>query len=636
MKGGHVTIYLISFLLSKVHVVFAITLGGGVVTTTNPLSCAHSPVPTQNDDIQTIKKDKIRQGTLRQCAKWKQQSVSVKYPSLSFCMESAIAFLFNDFRLGSTNSGSKRLVQGRINDSLSSSRRSPTVLVVEAALLIIKTPQRKMRNALMSSGSLAVTSRKVPKEYTTCSAFFVCCLVWALPIFYVPAAAAHLLGPAATPTSTSRFVTTAASLGLLGAAVGKVVNGFVCQAMGGPAALSWYMIGMGLASLGVGFIPTTAFSLGLFLAGIEFMASMQWLAHSSILSVAFSGNALGLARSISLLSLGGTAGTITAKLLGAILLQNNTGWRSLAILGGLLAFCLGLVLLFSPLLDSSSSGAGRDSFERRPVSGGAPLADHQLNTRVPGASNRKNGWPRTRMSTSVSSTPPLPSETATLAATSGRSLLQSLSHVLGSRRFWMVGLSHSTVCLASSIDKVLGTFIRQVTLLSPSLCGGLTLSLTVGFVHGLSNTQRYHDITDVDGKVQMLRRSYVVAIVSTLALAACGLPQYQKLVPSSVMAAMIAILTAIMGSSLSFQYYQLPNVASSTFGQDDSICLSFFDALGFLVSAGVWATFGWLISNSHGYGWSLGLSFLAALYAAGATLLLRQLPELILAMKQRE
>jgi len=414
---------------------------------------------------------------------------------------------------------------------------------------------------------IRIRKKKVPERLKAaiCATYFCNAFVLTLPVILLPMVAAEQAGGA----SVSSYVAAVASISTLGGAFGKFFNGFVCQNFGGRASSSFYMMGMSVCALLLSAMHT---NVGLVLAAMEFFASVQWTACSVLLSNHYENDNAGFAAGITFLSLSSTVGTLTAKMGGTALLQ-RLGWRTVAKLGGCVAMVgavvMGMVVTELP--------------EGKP----APKKPFQLG-----------------------------------------SIMQSLEAVLGNRLFWVVGVAHAMAFLARTSDRVLGTFFQEVTSLSSSVCGGLTASVTLGFVHGLANGRHFHSMENTTQKEGMLKERYTSAALSALVLALCANQGFGVLLGSpGLLAVLVALASGMMASSLSFQFYQIPPMVASLFGENKAVCLSFLDGIGFLLVAPIWATMGGVVTNpSFGaHGWSVAWGLLAGLFGMGGVLMLKGL-----------
>ena len=113
----------------------------------------------------------------------------------------------------------------------------------------------------------------------------------------------------------------------------------------------------------------------------------------------------------------------------------------------------------------------------------------------------------------------------------------------------------------------------------------------------------------------MLKKSYTISVVSTLALAACGTSLGQAALPPGVNAGIISVLSAIMASQVAFPFYQLPNlVAQTLFREQSAVALSLLDAVAFFTTAQVLGMNRWVLEAA---GWTASWSFLAGVVGAG-------------------
>jgi hypothetical protein len=376
-----------------------------------------------------------------------------------------------------------------------------------------------------------------------------------------------------------------------------VINGFVCQRIGGRQSASLYLLGMGMFSLLLS-INTSAACVGWILAGLEFCASMQWTAHSILLLNHYEHRPIRFAAGMTTLSMASTSGIILAKVGGPALLHIVPSWRALCRMGAGVAVVGGLLaqrLITEWPEEASQSQSNSDT--------------------APSTSSQRGSSMKSSSSTSKSQ------------ASKG-DLMQTFRHVLGSRLFWQAGVAHAFTSMARTSEKVLGSFFQDTTALSGSLCGGLTAFLTLGFLHGVTKGKAFHALEDASSKSRMLRRAYTRAVLSAIGLALCANSWLTNLlIPSKMVLAGIAgLLSATMASNVSIQYYQIPTIVSNTFGKNKAVCLSLLDALAFFLSAPFLAATGQIVGRLGDYGWSTALTMLASLFVLGGFLCVDILP----------
>jgi hypothetical protein len=421
-----------------------------------------------------------------------------------------------------------------------------------------------------------------------------------LPVVLLPVIAAELVPTAALSAGGSAaFIASVASISTLGGGMGKLVNGFVCMGLGGRLSASSYLIGLATFSSLLSF-TTNPEMLGWILCGMEFCASIQWTACSVILANHYAAkDKLKFAAGITTLSLSSTAGVLLAKTGGTALLQTMGGnWRLVARMGSVLA-SMGAVVVRTMVSEypTDDEDGGDDD----------------------GSSGTQKG----------------PTE----SSLSFQTIAESFKRVLGSKLFWLVGLAHATTFLARTSDRILGAFYYEMSQLPRGVCGGLTASVTLGFVHGLQKARTFYQLGSNEEKKTFLRKNYLSAVVSTLGLALCGNTRLTTglfgsttagaMTAKWLVAGLIAVCSGKMASSLSFQFYQIPPLVAALFGKEKAVCLSFLDGMGFFLSAPVWAVTGQIVSRLGPYGWSTAFGMVAALFGAGGALMLKNIDKVL-------
>jgi hypothetical protein len=167
-----------------------------------------------------------------------------------------------------------------------------------------------------------------------------------LPVILIPVIAADPFAPNALsfmdPTiSPNAMVGRVVSLSSLGLGTGKLLNGFICQAIGGRVAGSVYLLGMGAFAL---FLSMTSSSHAYAIAGMEFCASMMWTASLVLLSSRYSHDVKKFGTAMMSLSLASTSGTMISKFLGGALLS-QFHWRQVALFATIFSM-VGSALLY--------------------------------------------------------------------------------------------------------------------------------------------------------------------------------------------------------------------------------------------------------------------------------------------------
>lgn len=390
-----------------------------------------------------------------------------------------------------------------------------------------------------------------------------------LPVLLVPVAATEQavsagLSAKAASVMVASQVASISSVASLGGAVGKFVNGFICKEYGSYFCSKTYLAGLGLCSLAFS-LSTSPLAMSLAFAGMEFFASIQWASLAVMLSNYYAKEPVRLAAALTALGLSSTSGMILAKFSG-MTLSSAYHWRVVAMLGSLVAF----------------SGAA-------------------LISRAPG---------REAAAVLQKSNPPF----------EWSSVAESLKAVLGSPLFLVLGLAHSMAFVARGTDRILGTFFQEMATLPPSISGGLTLFTTFGLVHGLvTGAKKFSKCANLQDKRNFLKKRYVTTVSATLGLVALARLGNGLNLNRWAMTAAISLVSFVMSSNISFQYFQFPAMISQRFGDHKAVVISFLDGFGFLLSAPIFATIAQVVPAS---GWGSGWTMLASLFGAAACLML--------------
>jgi MFS family permease len=396
-------------------------------------------------------------------------------------------------------------------------------------------------------------------------------MVLSLPVVLLPLAATEQVALGQHATTVSAVVAGVSSVATLGGAVGKFVNGFICQSFGSYACSKWYLAGLGLCSLGFS-LSSHPTQLGLFFAGMEFFASIQWASLAVMLTNYYEmAPPVKLAAALTALGLSSTSGQILAKTVG-VALASALHWRTTAQLGAVMALVGALVISRAP---------------KQPHKELKPVA---LVEKV----NKKGSW---------------------MSAVGA-----SLKALLANKLFWMLALAHSMAFVARGTDRILGTFFHEFASLPHSISGGLTLSITLGLVYGLvTGSKQFAGLAHCQtSQRRFLAKRYVLNVAATLgltALAATGGTLGNKI----VLAAAVALLSGTLASNIAFQYFQFPSMIAKLFGEHKAVCISFLDGFGFLLSAPIFAATAKLVPS---LGWSSTWGLLAVLFGAAGALML--------------
>ena len=225
-----------------------------------------------------------------------------------------------------------------------------------------------------------------------------------------------------TPHATAEFCAGVASLAPLGGFVGKLVNGFVCQHLGGQTSSWIYLLALSALSLAMSFSRSLA-PVGLCLIGFEFLSSIQWTSACAVLDQHYRQTPRKMARGIALLSVSSTVGALAAKTIGAGLLQ-ATEWRTVCRFGSVAAL-VGAAAMYGGVQQPETSRSRNNALDVAPsVTGGRQQS---------------------------------------------QSPLVALKSILSSPIFWMIGIAHSLGFLARGSDRLLGPFLQEIGGISSKL-----------------------------------------------------------------------------------------------------------------------------------------------------------------------
>ena len=166
------------------------------------------------------------------------------------------------------------------------------------------------------------------------------------------------------------------------------------------------------------------------------------------------------------------------------------------------------------------------------------------------------------------------------------------------------------------------------TYASGNVCAGLTASVTIGFVYGLVKGRVFSKLDSVPGKVRFIKKNYVLAFLSTLGLALCGVREVGQFIGSPrVLAGLATLFSGLVASTVAFQFYQLPNLVSSTEWPDHSaVSLSLLDALAFFATAQI-LNINTIILGHHG--WTASWTFMAMIFGIGGALMMKAIPSVL-------
>jgi hypothetical protein len=264
-----------------------------------------------------------------------------------------------------------------------------------------------------------------------------------------------------------------------------------------------YLIGLGACSLAFA-ASQSASAMGFCFAGMEFFASIQWAALAVMLANYYERQPLRLAAAMTALGLSSSSGQILAKLVG-MSFATALHWRVVAGVGAAVAFVGAAVI-------STAPGRRADAQKQREK-----------------------------------------------AAFQWTSVTDSLKIVMGSGLFWAIGFGHAVAFVAKNTDRILGTFFHEMASWPQSICGGLTLSITLGLIHGLvTGSKKFSQCADLNAKRNFLKKRYLTSIAATLGLV--GVAMFGTGWNRFAVTGVIAALSSVLASNIAFQYFQFPSM----------------------------------------------------------------------------
>ena len=408
-----------------------------------------------------------------------------------------------------------------------------------------------------------------------------------LSVVTVPAFAAATFD---NPAASAAFEASVASMAPMGGAIGKVINGFICQRLGGRRASWIYLVGLSTLSCAMSFTQSVG-SIGTILMFYEFLSSVQWTSICLVLDDKHNCAPRSIARGVAILSLSSYTGALAAKTVGAALLDISGCWRSVTRVGSLVG-----------LVGVSAMFFGVSPPEHKP---------HLVDVNASGIDKSEG-----------------------IAKVEAKNPLSVLHSIMTNKLFWMVGIGHSLGYVIRGSDRLLVPFLHQATGFPRHICASLTSFVTFGLVVGLSKGTAFSAMESIPEKMKMLRRNYTRAIGSFLGLGACAFNVMNGWIQAPyLMAVVISGLSCLAASSISFQFSQVPVlVASNMFAENKAVALSLVDAGGFFFTSQIFAANTKILGS---LGWPASWTFLSLFLAIGASLMMKYLPSVLIRERQR-
>ena len=162
----------------------------------------------------------------------------------------------------------------------------PYLIRTDSGVAVLSSPRPSL--AIESQVTTRRTSSRkmaIPKvDALLAMAYFCNAFAVTLPVILTPIIGSQLFQLSSSSQLTS-FCAAVASVAIAGGGVGKLINGIVCQNMGGIATASNYLMGLGVSCFALSLASTTSIiPVPYMVAGMEFFSSALWVASSLILS----------------------------------------------------------------------------------------------------------------------------------------------------------------------------------------------------------------------------------------------------------------------------------------------------------------------------------------------------------------
>lgn len=283
----------------------------------------------------------------------------------------------------------------------------------QPSIATVPVPQTREMKEFSEKEEAETTKLGISKMDVALFATYFCNMfVINLSVVTIPALAAAGIS---NPASCASFEAGIASMAPMGGAIGKVVNGFVAQKLGGRRSSCIYLVA--LAALSIGLSVTRSLSyIGLIMMGYEFLSSIQWTAMAGVLNEEHEGSPSLIARGIAIMSLSSYCGALAAKMIGAAMLKSTGCWRTVTRYGALVAV-LGSLSMFM----------------------GIPNRAHESQSKSIDSSKSQE---KSKLETNP---------------------VAVLKTILTNRFFWMIGIGHSLGYVVRSSDRLLVPFLHAAT-----------------------------------------------------------------------------------------------------------------------------------------------------------------------------
>jgi len=266
--------------------------------------------------------------------------------------------------------------------------------------------------ALKNQKSLSTKKNMQPLDFAVFATYICSMFCLTAPVVLIPVIAgdASMLVPNSalfSSVTASSFAASVASISVLGAGFGKLMNGFVCQTFGSRRSLTFYLSGLSACAFFFARAQNIE-QLAFAVTGMEFFSSIMWTACAVVFATHYEKDDKKFTSSISFLSLSSTIASLMAKVSFSFLLT-FMDWRSLAAFSAFIAGS-GILVVNQFVTDS---------------------AEKKVKPEIEGLSIE--------------------------------SVSESVNNVTKNPLFWKVGIAHAVMFLVRTSDKVMGSFFQEAT-----------------------------------------------------------------------------------------------------------------------------------------------------------------------------
>jgi len=380
-------------------------------------------------------------------------------------------------------------------------------------------------------------------------------------------------------SSQSWFVSCVVIYTVLGTAIGKFVNGPICDVFGARRTSCVYSLLLALNLFLLSIWRKSPYELMLGLGSIEFLMSVQWPCYLNILAHHYNNNDVLYERGIYITSLGSRFGVLCCLLCMSLLLRiiNDVNWRIIMRNIGCVSACLGFIVIALCIWDSPNK-------IHDPASNGMFLVY----------------------------------------------FIPAFKSVVGSGIFWLVSIAHCGSALIRSSERILGMYFKDTSTsssLSNEEFSTMGFSLSFGLCFGLAINGNL--FTTSFSRSEKTRRKFIVllyasTVVCCYALAILGIDKVRNFFHNEKFVMTLQILiTFCMGASISVQYHTIPAIVATMFENEKGMYASYTDGVACTMTAIIWKIIGNMVqrADSQKSGWAYGWAVIAVLVVISAVVM---------------